>query len=83
MKPEEKKVKPIRVTVESWEDFQRKIGAGIRGGFLDYAVRGFFQNEGARCVVLALPVRESARSAAALARALRALFPPDRPRAEL
>src|SRR5262245_40245102 len=62
------------MTVESWEDFQRKIGVGIRGGFLDYAVRGFFQNEGARCVVLALPVLESTRSGVVLAGALRELF---------
>ncbi len=70
----DKEPRPIRVTVESWEDFQAKIGPGIRGGFLDYAVRGFFQNEGARCVVLALPVQESARNAAVLAGALRELF---------
>jgi hypothetical protein len=65
---------PVRVTVENWEDFQRKIGPGIRGGFLDYAVRGFFQNEGARCVVLALPVPDSARSTEVLAGTLRELF---------
>ena len=74
VKPEEKKVKPRKVTLESWEDFQHTIGSGIPGGFLDYAVRGFFQNGGARCVVLALPVRESAPSEAALARTLRELF---------
>ena len=71
---QEEEQRPVRMTVESWEDFQRRIGPGIRGGFLDYAVRGFFQNGGARCVVLALPVRESARSGAVLTGALRELF---------
>jgi len=72
-KPDEAS-RPIRMTLESWEDYQRRIGPGIRDGFLDYAVRGFFQNGGARCVVLALPLRESARSGAVLAGTLRELF---------
>ena len=43
---------PERVTLQSWEDFPRAVGPVIRGSFLGYAVRGFFQNGGARCVVL-------------------------------
>jgi hypothetical protein len=65
---------PEKVTLESWEDFQHVIGPVIPAGFLGYAVRGFFQNGGARCVVLPLAVMESQQSDGALAQALRELF---------
>ncbi|MEE4218644.1 MAG: phage tail sheath subtilisin-like domain-containing protein [Xanthomonadales bacterium] len=39
----------------SWEGFEQAIRVGLSGGFLDYAIRGFFQNGGQRCVVVALP----------------------------
>jgi len=39
----------------SWDGFEQEIGAGVATGYLDYAVRGFFENGGERCVVMPLP----------------------------
>ena len=49
-----------------WEDFAERVGRAIPGGFLGYAVRGFFENGGESCVVIAL--RESQPHSAALTR---------------
>jgi hypothetical protein len=38
--------------ITRWEQFGGTFGDGIRGGFLDYAVRGFFLNGGECCVVV-------------------------------
>jgi hypothetical protein len=57
---------------DSWEAFEHRIDPVIPGSFLRYAVRGFFQNGGERCVVFPLPVREP--DPALLAQALRELF---------
>jgi hypothetical protein len=59
--------------VDGWPQFEASIAAPDPEGFLGYAVRGFFQNGGQRCVVLAVPTSESA-PAATRTRALRALF---------
>jgi hypothetical protein len=67
--------KLLRVT--SWEGFEQTIGHGARGSYLGYAVRGFFENGGDRCVVLPLRVPEAERSPAALAQALKDLFKKD------
>jgi uncharacterized protein len=37
-----------------WEQFERQVGRAVAGGFLDYAVRGFFENGGERCIVVLL-----------------------------
>lgn len=42
------------LNVTTWEHFMQDIGPSIDGGFLDYAVRGFFENGGQRCVVAPL-----------------------------
>jgi hypothetical protein len=49
-----------------WEEFAERVGRAIPGGFLGYAVRGFFENGGESCVVIAL--RESQPHSAALTR---------------
>lgn len=74
-KPEGARIKALRLA--SWEQFEQSIGPTAPGSFLDYAVRGFFENGGERCVVLALRVDEDHRSPAALADALRNLFQKD------
>jgi hypothetical protein len=51
-----------------WEEFAECIRGAIPGGFLGYAVRGFFENGGAHCVVLAL--RDWQAPAAALTQVL-------------
>lgn len=48
-----------------WEQFERRIGPALsKDGFLAYAVRGFFQNGGERCVVV--PLRKGHGDPAAL-----------------
>jgi uncharacterized protein len=47
-----------------WEEFAERVGRAIPGGFLGYAVRGFFENGGESCVVMAL--RESQPRSTAL-----------------
>jgi hypothetical protein len=69
------KAKPVRLA--SWEDFEQRIGHAAPGSFLGYAVHGFFENGGQRCVVLPLRVDEEQRSPAALADALKNLFQKD------
>jgi uncharacterized protein len=48
-----------------WEEFAERVGRAVPGGFLGYAVRGFFENGGESCVVIAL--RTSERTSTALA----------------
>lgn len=44
--------KPCRLT--RWDQFLSVVGRAHTDGYLDYAVRGFFENGGERCVVLPL-----------------------------
>jgi uncharacterized protein len=59
-----------------WEQFGQAIRIDRPEGYLDYAVRGFFQNGGERCVVVCLNAPE--HGGYALARSLNALFEPIR-----
>ncbi len=45
---------PRMLRISSWEQFQQSVSLESTGGFLDYAVRGFFENGGGRCVVAPL-----------------------------
>jgi uncharacterized protein len=65
------------VRLGSWEQFEQSIGPTVPGSFLGYAVRGFFENGGERCVVVPLWVDEAPRSPAALTQALKNLFRKD------
>ncbi|MGH7930468.1 MAG: phage tail sheath family protein [Candidatus Binatia bacterium] len=67
--------RPVRLA--SWEQFEQSFGDAAPGSFLGYAVRGFFENGGERCVVVPLMVNEAHRSPAALAGALENLFRKD------
>jgi hypothetical protein len=58
----------------SWEQFQQAMGSTAPGSYLLYAVRGFFENGGGRCVVLTVAVTEGQLSQVSLAQALRDLF---------
>lgn len=40
------------VKLDSWDDFRNKFGGFISGGYLAYAVRGFFGTGGKTCYVL-------------------------------
>lgn len=40
--------------ITCWAEFQQKFGKPIAKGFLNYAVRGFFQNDGKLCYVFPL-----------------------------
>jgi len=69
---------PKAVRLASWEQFSHMVGHPRAGSFLGYAVRGFFENGGRRCVVLPLSVPEKAGTATeSLARALRRVFQPE------
>src|SRR5215475_173311 len=39
-----------------WEQFRGRVGQPVRGGFLEYVVRGFFENGGEYCIVIPLRV---------------------------
>ena len=68
--------KPVRLA--SWEQFGQMVGHPRAGSFLGYAVRGFFENGGRRCVVLPLSVPEKAGTTTeSLARVLRRVFQPE------
>jgi uncharacterized protein len=54
-----------------WEQFAERVGRAVPGGFLGYAVRGFFANGGESCVVLPLRESEPARRFTALAQLFR------------
>ena len=53
------------VPVESVKQFEAHFGSFIGGGFLAYAVRGFFENGGRRCWVVRVAAAEGGRPAAA------------------
>ena len=75
---EEDRGGPKAVPLASWDQFVHTVGHARAGSFLGYAVRGFFENGGKRCVVLPLSVHEEAGTAAeALSRALRSVFQPE------
>src|SRR5215510_7684045 len=62
----------------NWDQFDPCIGQTLPGGFLAYAVRGFFENGGKRCVVVPLRLNEDQQHSAALKQdALRDLFKKD------
>ena len=62
----------------SWDQFAHTVGHPRSDSFLGYAVRGFFENGGKRCVVLPLSVHEETGTAAeALSHALRRVFQPE------
>jgi len=42
------------VLLTAWEEFSQAVGTAVHDGFLDYAVRGFFENGGLNCVVVCL-----------------------------
>ena len=42
---------PEVFSITCWAEFQQKFGKPIENGFLGYAVRGFFQNDGKLCYV--------------------------------
>src|SRR5258707_15664237 len=50
---------PVRIT--SWLQFQARFGGFIAGGYLAYAVQGFFKNEGRTCYVVRVAHTESTR----------------------
>ncbi len=58
---------------ESWEDAKNRMGQVNREGYLDYAVRGFFENGGKTCIVVSL--RDSADQSKA--EALKRVFQDD------
>lgn len=60
------------VPVESVRQFEAHFGSFIGGGFLAYAVRGFFENGGARCWIVRVAAANGAQPAAAAAVTLRA-----------
>lgn len=64
-------------TLTRWEQFAERVGRTISGSFLDYAVRGFFENDGESCVVVPLQVSEDQQSSTALTEALRNVFRKD------
>jgi phage tail sheath protein FI len=64
--------KLLRLT--SWEQFEQAMGPAAPGSYLPYAVRGFFENGGERCVVLPVAVSEERWGLFTLAQALRDLF---------
>ncbi|MCB9761862.1 MAG: phage tail sheath family protein [Alphaproteobacteria bacterium] len=47
---------PTPAAVESWSQFQQRFGAAT--GFLSPAVRGYFENGGARCMVVPLSYQD-------------------------
>jgi phage tail sheath protein FI len=51
------------VPVGSVKQFEAHFGSFIGGGFLAYAVRGFFENGGRRCWIARVAAREGARPA--------------------
>jgi Bacteriophage tail sheath protein len=57
-----------------WEQFAEHVGRSVPGGFLEYAVRGFFENGGERCVVVPRRLSEDQRNSATLKEALKNLF---------
>ena len=59
-----------------WEQF-KQIGRSVRGGFLEYAVRGFFENGGKYCLVIPLRVPRGEPDFVWLMEALEKLFTKD------
>ena len=52
LSPDSDKESNVRVLkLTSWEGARNRIGAVDNEGFLDYAVRGFFENGGRKCIV--------------------------------
>ena len=60
-----------------WEQFRESVGRTVMGGYLAYAVRGFFENGGERCVVIPLSLPPGEADTVGLSTALRALFTKD------
>lgn len=58
----------------NWEQFSQCLQPCLDGGYLDYAVRGFFDNGGESCIVVSLD--KSGHGVYALARAIETLLEP-------
>lgn len=58
------------IPVESVRQFEAHFGSFIGGGFLAYAVRGFFENGGRRCWIVRVAAAHGGKPAAAAALAL-------------
>jgi uncharacterized protein len=50
------------VALTAWEEFGQCVGEASEEGFLDYAVKGFFENGGERCVVVAVDAEDKAET---------------------
>ena len=64
------------VPVESIRQFEAHFGSFIGGGFLAYAVRGFFENGGQRCWIVRVAAASGGRPAAAATATLAAAAVP-------
>ena len=62
------------VRLTRWEQFAQRVGPTPSWSFLEYAVRGFFENGGEYCVVAPVLVSESEDDAKTLTRMLRKVF---------
>ena len=54
------------VRVESWRQFQSQFGGFVHYGYLAYAVKGFFENDGRTCFVVRVAGSTAARSSLTL-----------------
>jgi phage tail sheath protein FI len=63
------------VPVQSWRQFQGYFGGFTGGGFLAYAVRGFFENGGKRCWVVRVASNDPIGGALAAGRELASTIP--------
>lgn len=52
--------KDLAVRLTSWKEFQATFGGCLPGGYLAYAVRGFFENGGTTCYVVRVAATEAA-----------------------
>lgn len=50
--------KDLAVRLTSWKEFQATFGGCLPGGYLAYAVRGFFENGGTTCYVVRVAATE-------------------------
>jgi uncharacterized protein len=69
--------RPEWIALTKWDqrEFARVVGAPIVGSYFSYAVRGFFENGGKRCVVVGVPA--NAGDVASLQATLHDLFQPN------
>jgi hypothetical protein len=72
----EEEERPCALT--RWEQFRERVGQSVPGGFLAYAVRGFFENGGECCIVIPLRVPHGEPDSVSLTGELEKLFTKDR-----